>query len=195
MSQFQFDFYNSVLWLCFYLCSLSLSLSLCSVSDQRCSCIYCCVPSASLSCHLRPPNVLQQVCLTSRHRIWSMINNSTGHRQLLESSIHTMIQVIECVITLLLLSRNAKPVNAQYNLIISFSYTLYWCNYHVLMFGTVYLLCPCWIGKFVKGILHFFGNIGSFYNSFRVKQLSFTVFKCIQLIFWYLDSFWSHWLP
>lgn len=42
-----------------------LTLSLCSVSDQRCSCMYCCVPSASSSCHLLPSSVLQQVCLTS----------------------------------------------------------------------------------------------------------------------------------
>jgi len=35
----------------------------------------------------------------------------------------------------------------------------------------------------IKGILHFFMEIGSFYNSHRVKQLSFTIFKCIQPIF------------
>jgi len=35
----------------------------------------------------------------------------------------------------------------------------------------------------LKGILHFFLEIGSFYNSPRVKQLSFTVFKSIQPIF------------
>jgi len=34
-----------------------------------------------------------------------------------------------------------------------------------------------------KGILHFFLEIGSFYHSPRVKQLSFTVFKSIQPIF------------
>jgi len=39
--------------------------------------------------------------------------------------------------------------------------------------------------KIVKGILHFFGEIGgiSFYNSLRVKNLSFTVFESIQPIF------------
>jgi len=36
----------------------------------------------------------------------------------------------------------------------------------------------------IKGILHFFGGeIGSFYLSPRVNQLSFTVFRCIQSIF------------
>jgi len=35
----------------------------------------------------------------------------------------------------------------------------------------------------LKGILHFFLEIGSFYHSPRVKQLGFTVFKSIQLIF------------
>ncbi len=34
----------------------------------------------------------------------------------------------------------------------------------------------------LKGTLHFFLKIGSFYNSPRVKQLSFTVFESIQLI-------------
>jgi len=33
-----------------------------------------------------------------------------------------------------------------------------------------------------KGILHFFLEIGSFYNSPRVNQLSFTIFESIQLI-------------
>jgi len=37
----------------------------------------------------------------------------------------------------------------------------------------------------VKGILHFFLEIGSFYHSPRVKQLSFTVFECIQMIFFF----------
>jgi len=45
-------------------------------------------------------------------------------------------------------------------------------------------VCYSW----VKGILHFFLEIGSFYNSPKVKQLSFTVFESIQLIFWYLVS-------
>jgi len=35
----------------------------------------------------------------------------------------------------------------------------------------------------VKGIIHFFWKLAHFYHSPRVKQLSFTVFKCIQLIF------------
>jgi len=35
----------------------------------------------------------------------------------------------------------------------------------------------------LKGILHFYLEIGSFYNSPRVKQLSFTVFESIQPIF------------
>jgi len=35
----------------------------------------------------------------------------------------------------------------------------------------------------VKGILHFFLEIGSFYNSPRVKQLSFIIFEYIQTIF------------
>ncbi len=34
----------------------------------------------------------------------------------------------------------------------------------------------------IKGTLHFFLEIGSFYNSPRVKQLSFTVFESIQPI-------------
>ncbi len=33
---------------------------------------------------------------------------------------------------------------------------------------------------FFKGTLHFFLEIGSFYTSPRVKQLSFTVFESIQ---------------
>jgi len=33
-----------------------------------------------------------------------------------------------------------------------------------------------------------FWEIGSFYNSLRVKRLSFTVFKSIQPIFWYLEE-------
>jgi len=36
---------------------------------------------------------------------------------------------------------------------------------------------------FFKGILHFFLEIGSFYNSLRAKQLGFTVFEYIQTIF------------
>jgi len=35
------------------------------------------------------------------------------------------------------------------------------------------------IFKNFKGILHFVLEIGSFYHSTRVKQLSFTVFECI----------------
>jgi len=35
----------------------------------------------------------------------------------------------------------------------------------------------------IKGILHFFLEIGSFYNSPRVEQLGFTVFESIQPIF------------
>jgi len=35
----------------------------------------------------------------------------------------------------------------------------------------------------LKGILHFFLEIGSFYHSPRVKQLGFTIFECVQLIF------------
>jgi len=34
-----------------------------------------------------------------------------------------------------------------------------------------------------KGIVHFFLEIGSFYNSPMVKQLGFIVFECIQPIF------------
>jgi len=34
-----------------------------------------------------------------------------------------------------------------------------------------------------KGVLHFFLEIGSFYHSPRVKQLSFTIFKCVQTMF------------
>jgi len=34
-----------------------------------------------------------------------------------------------------------------------------------------------------------FLEIGSFYNSLRVKQLGFTVFELIQPIFWYLDEY------
>ncbi len=37
-----------------------------------------------------------------------------------------------------------------------------------------------WIN--LKGTLHFFLEIGSFYNSPRVKQLSFTIFRSIQPI-------------
>ncbi len=37
-------------------------------------------------------------------------------------------------------------------------------------------------GNIVKGTLHFFLEIGSFYNSPRVKKLSFTVFESIQPI-------------
>jgi len=40
-----------------------------------------------------------------------------------------------------------------------------------------------------KGILHFFLEIGSFYNSPRVKQLSFTIFESIQPTFWYLEEY------
>jgi len=43
--------------------------------------------------------------------------------------------------------------------------------------------CSTLIIKVLKGILHFLLEIGSFYNSLRVKQLSFTVFESIQLIF------------
>jgi len=32
-------------------------------------------------------------------------------------------------------------------------------------------------------------EIGSFYNSPRVKQLGFTVFESIQTIFWYLEEY------
>jgi len=35
----------------------------------------------------------------------------------------------------------------------------------------------------LKGILHFFLEIGSFYHSPRVKQLSFTIFESIQTMF------------
>jgi len=35
----------------------------------------------------------------------------------------------------------------------------------------------------LKGILHFFLEIGSFDHSPRVKQLSFTVFECIEPFF------------
>jgi len=41
----------------------------------------------------------------------------------------------------------------------------------------------------VKGILHFFLEIGSFYHSPRVKQLGFTVFESIQPIFGYLEEY------
>ncbi len=34
----------------------------------------------------------------------------------------------------------------------------------------------------LKGTLHFFLELGSFYNSPRVKQLSFTVFESIQQV-------------
>ncbi len=34
----------------------------------------------------------------------------------------------------------------------------------------------------IKGVLHFFLEIGSFYTSPRVKKLSFTVFESIQPI-------------
>jgi len=37
--------------------------------------------------------------------------------------------------------------------------------------------------NYFKAILHFFLEIGSFYNSPRVKQLSFTIFESIQPIF------------
>jgi len=40
---------------------------------------------------------------------------------------------------------------------------------------------------YMKALL--FLEIGSFYNSPRVKQLSFTVFECIQQIFWYLEEY------
>jgi len=43
--------------------------------------------------------------------------------------------------------------------------------------------------SYFKGILHFFLEIGSFYHSLRVKQLTFTVFKTIQPIFWYLEEY------
>jgi len=35
----------------------------------------------------------------------------------------------------------------------------------------------------LKGILHFFLEIGSFDHSPRVKQLSFTIFECIEAFF------------
>jgi len=41
----------------------------------------------------------------------------------------------------------------------------------------------------LKGYSTFFGNKGSFYNSPRVKLLSFTIFESIQLIFWYLEEY------
>jgi len=40
-----------------------------------------------------------------------------------------------------------------------------------------------------KGILHFFLEIGSFYHSPRVEQLSFTIFESIQPIFGYLEEY------
>jgi len=40
-----------------------------------------------------------------------------------------------------------------------------------------------------KVILHFFLEISSFYNSPRVKKLSFTVFESIQPIFLYLEEY------
>jgi len=49
-----------------------------------------------------------------------------------------------------------------------------------------------WVKNFnirLKGILLFFLEIGSFYNSPRVKQLSFTVFESIQPIFPYLEEY------
>jgi len=48
------------------------------------------------------------------------------------------------------------------------------------------LVCGSTYPHFVKGILTFFFfflEIGSFYNSPRVKQFGFTVFKSIQPIF------------
>jgi len=41
----------------------------------------------------------------------------------------------------------------------------------------------------LKGYSTFLENIGSFYNSLRVKKLSFTIFKSIQAIFWYLEEY------
>jgi len=41
----------------------------------------------------------------------------------------------------------------------------------------------------LKGYSTFFLEIGSFYNSPRVKLLSFTVFECIQPIFRYLEEY------
>jgi len=42
---------------------------------------------------------------------------------------------------------------------------------------------------FLKGYsIFFFLEIGSFYHSPSVKQLGFTVFESIQLIFWYLEE-------
>jgi len=38
----------------------------------------------------------------------------------------------------------------------------------------------------LKGILHFFLEIGSFDHSPRVKQLSFTVFECIEPFFFFI---------
>jgi len=35
----------------------------------------------------------------------------------------------------------------------------------------------------------FFLEIGSFYHSLRVKQLGFTIFESIQVIFWYLEEY------
>jgi len=40
----------------------------------------------------------------------------------------------------------------------------------------------------IKGYSTFL-EIGSFYHSPRVKQLSFTVFECILPIFWYLEEY------
>jgi len=39
--------------------------------------------------------------------------------------------------------------------------------------------------KNIKGILHFFLEIGSFYNSPRVKLLGLTIFESIQPIFFF----------
>jgi len=57
--------------------------------------------------------------------------------------------------------------------------------------------CVCewiWILKlnlhcYIKGILPFFLEIGSFYQSPRVKELGFTIFESIQPIFSYLEEY------
>jgi len=54
---------------------------------------------------------------------------------------------------------------------------------------TVYLSNQSSIWLWFKGILHSFLEMGSFYHSPRVKKLSFTVFKSIQQIFWYLEEY------
>jgi len=44
------------------------------------------------------------------------------------------------------------------------------------------------MNSFLKGYSTFL-EIGSFYNSIRVKQLSFTIFASTQLIFLYLKDY------